>query len=320
MLNSWFAGGEKDSSNNPFQYIKLGRIEEVIDESNDKVKDKHLYNTLIVEWLDRGGISGSVKSNSSRIPLTYTHMSRGWGLQYKPSIGDIVICGSRQSGSPVLLGFAPVDYYKKVLGMNDFGYYFRNIIEGEYAWKSKQGAEWYLDQKGSIHFIIRDQTQVVQKKNPITGVDEDVVSPLTGKIETSPVDNILYKVTIGTVWNDAFTTEIKSANGNSIRLRLFDTQNNKTIIIDSAGNIEVATIGKLQVTADVAEMCGTATLALFSEIQSLRNTVDNLVTAFNSHMHATAALGVPSGPTPVPLVIPVTAPDVPEGTQKLKGE
>lgn len=60
-----------------------------------------------------------------------------------------------------------------------------------------------------------------------------------------------------------------------------------------------------------------------NEITALRNTVSALVTAFNSHVHATAGTGAPSPPTPVPLVIPAAGPtavgDVNSNTVKIKG-
>ena len=44
---------------------------------------------------------------------------------------------------------------------------------------------------------------------------------------------------------------------------------------------------------------------LASEFGSLKTSVDKLITAFNSHLHATAAVGPPIAPTPVPGIIPV---------------
>lgn len=48
----------------------------------------------------------------------------------------------------------------------------------------------------------------------------------------------------------------------------------------------------------------------YSELENafneLKNDHNNLVTAFNSHMHATAATGPPSIPTPIPSSIPAT--------------
>lgn len=52
-------------------------------------------------------------------------------------------------------------------------------------------------------------------------------------------------------------------------------------------------------------------LARFNELKAgfdqLKQDHNNLITAFNSHMHATAATGPPTGPTPIPNQIPATA-------------
>ena len=47
-----------------------------------------------------------------------------------------------------------------------------------------------------------------------------------------------------------------------------------------------------------------------SEINGLKTDFNNLVTAFNQHVHPTAAVGPPSPPTPVPGVIPATDTDI----------
>ena len=93
MNVSSFMDGAEGPENNPYQYMRLGRIDQVIDETVDKTSDKDLYHTLVVDWLDRAGKAGSTKSKTTRIQLVYSHISRGWGLVYKPSIGDIVVCG-----------------------------------------------------------------------------------------------------------------------------------------------------------------------------------------------------------------------------------
>lgn len=46
---------------------------------------------------------------------------------------------------------------------------------------------------------------------------------------------------------------------------------------------------------------------LATEYGKLKKSHDDLVIAFNSHMHPTAALGSPSPPTPVPNIIPAAS-------------
>jgi len=45
-----------------------------------------------------------------------------------------------------------------------------------------------------------------------------------------------------------------------------------------------------------------------TELSALQTNLSSLVTAFNAHVHPTAALGLPSIPTPVPSSIPATPP------------
>lgn len=49
---------------------------------------------------------------------------------------------------------------------------------------------------------------------------------------------------------------------------------------------------------------------LNDEINGLKTDFNNFVSAFNQHVHATAAVGTPSPPTTVPSVIPVSNTDV----------
>lgn len=46
---------------------------------------------------------------------------------------------------------------------------------------------------------------------------------------------------------------------------------------------------------------------LQTQIHQLRDDFNDLVTAFNSHVHPTAAIGSPSTPTPIPDVIPASS-------------
>lgn len=281
-----YFGGMEGPENNPYTYIRLGLIDKIIDvfEDNHSVN----YFTLIVSWLDRGGSIGSATSTTGKVKLSYPHISRGWGLQYKPSIGDTVICGFRMEGYPVLLGFESLNYGKKVLGKDDFGYFFRNIDEGEYCWKSKQGAEWYLDRKGSLRLIVRDQTDVRKTENVSGGIDADK-NPY--QINENVVLNTpLVEVTIGQAFNSDFSTETLSAKGKSIRLQVQDYKTGNKIIIDSDGNLEITATGSINVTCDDINL-GDSNLEPMVKGTSLKQWLE-------SHIHTT-----PNGPSGAPTIV-----------------
>lgn len=62
----------------------------------------------------------------------------------------------------------------------------------------------------------------------------------------------------------------------------------------------------------ILELGGNANFAvkyneLKTELDKLKTSTNNLINAFNTHVHATAAVGLPSPPTTVPNVIPATS-------------
>jgi hypothetical protein len=294
MLGYPFDGLE-GPENNPYTYIRKGIITKVI----SSFEDNHSVNyfTLILSWLDRGGVVGSATSTTGRVKLTYPHMSRGWGLQYKPSIGDIVVCGFRLEGYPVLLGFESLGYGTKVLNKNEFGYFFRDIDDGEYCWKSKQGAEWYLDKKGSLRLIVRDQTLTRNTASVVTidtktglaktGMDLDV-NPLQIN-ENVVLDNPVVEVTVGQVFNSDFSTETLSSKGKSIRLQVQDYKSGNKILIDSDGNLEIIATGSINIDCDDINI-GAGNLQPAVKGTSLKQWLE-------SHIHPTSV-----GPTGVPTV------------------
>lgn len=267
------------SEYNPYQYLRVGRIREIITDTSDP-KFACNFNTAIIVWLDRVGVSGSKKSNTSRIKLTSSHISSGHGFQYIPSKGDYVICGFRMEGYPVILGYWDNDYLNKTTNNDDFGYYFRNIVEGEYLLRSKFGAEWYLDKHGSIKLIVRDPS------------DYTTVDASDKSLGVTVIDNIVkdipqVEVTVGQVFEN--DVEIKSSNNQPIRFQIKDIQSGTTVIIDKSGNVEIKSTGKMQLDANDIEI-GSTTLEPMVKGMTLKRWSE-------SHFHTT-----PVGPSGVATV------------------
>lgn len=314
--------GLEESDYNPYQCLRIGKIQKIIEDT--KIKYTSSYRTAIIYWLDRPGISGSESCKSIQIPLTSPYMSRGSGIFTVPSIGDIVVCGFRAEGHPIILGYLPQNYWKKVTGGDDLGYIFPNIVEGELNLKSKQGAEVYLDRKGSVKVLVRDQSDTEEVE-----VIDSLVN--LSKKEFLVQDTPQIEVTVGQVFDSTYQTEVKSTAGNPIRLKVEDYQSGTKIVIDSIGTLEITTAGKtnivakddvtlaldsgkkLSVTGDSAEIVGSNSLALLSELQSLVTTFNSLVTLYNSHVHVD-----PQGGSVSPTVSIASSASSPSGTQKLK--
>jgi hypothetical protein len=314
--------GAEGSNYNPYQYSRIGTIIEVLD--NNKMVDGKQYNqdaymTVRIRWMDRGGDEGNFNTSTGLIHLLSPHVSRGHGFFYKPSKGDMVACSFRMGGYAVIEGFIPANYYNKVNGKDEKGYTFRNIQEdGEYVLKSKRGAEVYLDKAGSLHLLTRDQTQTseVTINNSVEDIKETIVDD---NPEVHIVVGKTYNFkTVGNSRQVDFNSEVKSSTGNSTRLSIQDYTSGVKIIIDSVGSLEIVqpSGSTFKVTgSDSAEVLGSESLALKSDVQQLRDDLNTFISnIYNTHMHPTAGTGSPSLPTATG-----SSPSSPQGTSKLKG-
>lgn len=281
--------GSESSENNPYQYSRIGMVIDILDDdklqSNRNTDNIKAYMSVKIRWIEWGGDDGTFSSATGIIYLSYPHISRGWGSgMYKPSKGDIVHCSFRQGGYAVIDGYLPLGYYNKVKGQDVNGYFFRTLLEGEYSDKSKYGSEIYHDAQGSIHIITRDQT-----KTHTVSIDNgfEVISDVV--VEDNPQVEVVVGKTfntksIGNTKQIDYANEVKSGNGLSTRVSVHDYNSGVSIIIDTSGNIEVITPGKLQISASDIEL-GDSSLEPAVKGTTLKQWCD-------THVHPS-----PSGPT-----------------------
>lgn len=241
--------------------LHIGRIEKII--YND---EKNNYLTVTLTWLDMPGGFYSEQSLSAQIKLSYFHISRSFGFQYLPVIGDIVVCGFLEGDYPIIISYLSTDYYNKISSKNPYGYYFRNLVQGEYSLKGLRGNEIYLDRVGSLKFIQRDQNILIDvikqynqkianptaeerilNENYITTLEKDNFSvDLTKQVADYPKT----EVTIGKVYDEQYKEEQK-LNDEEIAVQILGKKN--TPKYDDNGNlksVEIEEIYKIQINVE----------------------------------------------------------------------
>lgn len=221
--------------------LRRARIEKII--SNNTTNK---YFTALITWLDMDGGFYNEASISAQINLGYSYISRSFGIQYYPIPGDIVLCGFLVDDNPIIVSFLSTMYYSKVTDSNSFGYFFRNIIEGEYAIKGLRGNEFYLDRKGSLRFIARDQNIEQTNLKQLMDVGEDIelknyIVELPSGVDLTKqvLDYPKTEVTIGKVFDEEYKEEEK-LNDESIAVQILGKTN--TPQYDDKGNLEAVDI------------------------------------------------------------------------------
>lgn len=239
--------------------LHIGKIEKIITNNT-----KNNYFTATLTWLDMPGGFYNEASISAQVKISYAHISRSFGFQYYPLPGDVIVCDFLEDGHPIILSFLSADYYNKVIDKNNYGYYFRKLVEGEYALKGLMGNEIYLDRVGSLRFITRDQEivtdvlktyeknadvklteeQKLQQTNYITTINNDgFIVNLEQQVEDYPKT----EVTIGKVFDEDYKEEQKF-NDESIAVQIIGKNN--TPKYDKDGNLEKVEIYKVQINVE----------------------------------------------------------------------
>lgn len=232
--------------------LRRARIEKII---NNNTANK--YFTALITWLDMDGGFYNEASISAQINLGYSYISRSFGIQYYPIPGDIVLCGFLTDDTPIIVSFLSTMYYSKVTDSNSFGYFFRNIIEGEYAIKGLRGNEFYLDRKGSLRFIARDQEIEQTNLKELMDIGEDLeiknyITELPSGVDLTKqiLDYPKTEVTIGKVFDEDYKEEQKF-NDESIAVQIIGKNN--TPKYDKDGNLEkvdIEEIYKVQINVE----------------------------------------------------------------------
>lgn len=254
--------------------LRRARIEKIIDNNTH-----NKYFTALITWLDMDGGFYNEASTTAQISLSYSYISRSFGIQYYPVPGDIVLCGFLPDENPIIISFLATMYYSKVSKSNDFGYFFRNIVQGEYAIKGLRGNEFYIDRVGSLRFITRDQS--IEQKNLKKLMDENkdidtknyITELSTGVDLTKQIlDFPKTEVTIGKVYDDQYKEE-QLLNDQSIAIQIvgktntphYDNNGNLQSVeieqsfkiqINVAGEISIDTGNDIKVKANIVEVEG----------------------------------------------------------------
>ena len=216
------------------EYLRRGKIVNVhYDLSQNNAQNTYTFNTIDVAWIDGQNYV------STNIPLSYSLISNGWGVQLKPEIGDFVIAAFLPGSKPEILRFlkrseflqsgqVDVNNNKQILNkygdpikIDGQGAYipFRNIVPGEISIKSKKEAEVFLDDFGSFKTITRKQ-------------DNDSCNDRS------------FEISIGETIINEGTKEIKKDfKGNNVNYQILSHQNNFKNDIGSDGSFQITNNG-----------------------------------------------------------------------------
>lgn len=247
--------------------LHIGKIEKII--SNNQ---KNNYFTATVTWLDMEGGFYNVGSLSAQVKVSYAHISRSFGFQYYPVPGDVIVCGFLEDGHPIIISYLNADYYSKLVGNNAYGYYFRQLVQGEYSLKGLQGNELYLDRVGSVKFITRNQNQTfdvmkqyedyikshsdsktnieeekLQAANYVTALNNNPgqANSFTVDLTKQVKDIVKTEVTIGKVYDKNYKEEQK-LNDKSLALQVIGNDDNEqplfSLKINEEGEIQLKRI------------------------------------------------------------------------------
>lgn len=241
--------------------LHIGKIEKIIANNT-----KNNYFTATLTWLDMPGGFYNEASISAQVKISYSHISRSFGFQYYPVPGDVIVCDFLEDGHPIILSFLSADYYNKVIDKNNYGYYFRKLVEGEYALKGLRGNEIYIDRVGSLRFITRDQNIVTEvaktyEANVDTKISEEEKLQQSSYIKKINNDGFIVnleqqvenypktELTIGKVY-DAKYKEEQKLNDESIAVQIIG--NNNTATKDSKGKLKIETeeLYKIQINVE----------------------------------------------------------------------
>ena len=274
-------------------------------DNSKPVLQQNYYRTVDVQWLE----GKLYESKYVRIPETVSF--KGYGLNYLPSVGDVVYAAFDTNNDPIIISIVArcsifehgaLNDKTKLPELNNYGdplidiaingdirpTPIRYIKPGEISLKSLKEAELFLDNYGTIKQIVRKQNNKQQCGDRLWEIStgEQIIDESTGEIK-------------------------KSSFGNNIQYQILGHQNNTYINVDEKGNLEInndkcniqidkdgiiaATIKngeQIKITSNGIFLGDTTTqqAVLGNTLQAL---LIELINAYNSHTH-TGNLGFPT--------------------------
>lgn len=290
-------------------------------ENEELVFNQQSYRSVDIDWLE----GKPYTSEKVHIPELVSFL--GYGLNYLPSVNDIVIAGFDSSNEPHVISIvarcssyehgAKTSDINSPISLNKYGDPYiddtlpddirptpiRYIKPGEISLTSlNNNSELYFDEYGTAKLISRIPN--------LTSTGDET----TGKIYTNgqQCGDRLWEISTGQDILDEGTKEIKQSSfGNNIQFQILGHQNDCKVDFDSAGNIEVNTSrcnlqiekdGVITATISSGEQIkitssgiylgnGTSQQAVWGN--KLETLLIELINAFNSHTH-TGNLGFPT--------------------------
>ena len=274
-------------------------------DNSKPVLQQNYYRTVDVQWLE----GKLYESKYVRIPETVSF--KGYGLNYLPSVGDVVYAAFDINNDPIIISIVArcsifehgaLNDKTKLPELNNYGdplidiaingdirpTPIRYIKPGEISLKSLKEAELFLDNYGTIKQIVRKQNNEQQCGDRLWEIStgEQIIDESTGEIK-------------------------KSSFGNNVQYQILGHQNNTYINVDEKGNLEINNdkcniqIDKdgvivtkikngeqIKITSNGIFLGDTTTqqAVLGNTLQTL---LIELINAYNSHTH-TGNLGFPT--------------------------
>lgn len=279
---------------------------------------QYSYRTVDVEWLE-----GKPRT-SNNVPIPELVSYLGYGLNYLPSVGDIVYFGFDSNNLPQIVNIVSrasvyehgaLSVETKLPELNKYGDVIidriiddilrptpiRYIEPGEISLTSlNSNSELYFDKNGTLKLISR---------TPILNKNDD------GYINGLQCGDRLWELSIGKdVKDEGNNTIKKSSFGNNIQFQILGHQNGCQTNFDSEGNIEIInngctiTINKegrlliqmvdngqsIEINKDKI-ILGNGNLEPAVLGNTLQSLLETIISMFNSHTHV-GNLGYPTLP------------------------
>ena len=185
-----------------------------VSDDSKPVLQQNYYRTVDVQWLE----GKLYESKYVRIPETVSF--KGYGLNYLPSVGDVVYAAFDTNNDPIIISIVArcsifehgaLNDKTKLPELNNYGdplidiaingdirpTPIRYIKPGEISLKSLKEAELFLDNYGTIKQIVRKQNNEQQCGDRLWEISagEQIIDESTGEIKKSSFgNNVQYQI------------------------------------------------------------------------------------------------------------------------------